>query len=105
MKIKKTNGKTASKTTHMAAKGMLLQSLIISQKLTVHMKKETFLSMFSVIGIESEEFEKDMDKLSELNLNNLLSLYLAKETWDTCYYDQYDNSSVWNYFSYLLEME
>ena len=84
MKIKTTNGKTASKKIHLLANVVMETSLNNSWMLTGTMKIEILISA------EGSPWEiSDLEEMCDECLNNALAVYFALKTW---YAGPYGNS-------------
>jgi hypothetical protein len=81
MKIKKTNGKTASKQIHLIADVVMETSVNNSWSLNDSSKKEI------LINAQGTPWDKnELEEICEECLNNALSVYLALKTWQSGYY-------------------
>lgn len=98
MKIKKTNGKTASKKIHLLANVVMETSLNNSWMLTGTMKIEILISA------EGSPWEiSDLEEMCDECLNNALAVYFALKTWYNSPYGDFDLDfkSLQHYFNIL----
>jgi len=95
MKIKKTNGKTASKKIHLLADAVLETSISNTWLLSDEMKKEILINL-GFIPTKSNESKQ----INKFLLNQQLSTYIALKSWYSgCYGDfDLDYNSVEDYF-------
>ena len=97
MKIKKTNGKPASKKIHLLADVVLETSVNNSWSLNDSIKKEILLSLE-----ESPWKSEELEEMCRVCLNHSLSIHFALDTWYSGYYGDFDLDldSVHDYFYY-----
>ena len=97
MKIKKTNGKPASKKIHLLADVVMETSVNNSWSLNDSSKKEILLSLE-----ESPWTSEELEEMCRVCLNHTLSTHFALDTWYSGYYGDFDLDldSVHDYFYY-----